>query len=110
LGSWRSPRRVRRVYQVGGTHAWLRIPMARQSEKFLSGQSRTVRLTAKNWKGGTNRDEPGGTRLAGVVEESAGRRRHTTAGRRKDGSERSLGAKAAGADEDRWRRRCRARS
>src|ERR1039458_5596888 len=46
--------------------------MSRQSEKFLIGQSRKFLLTAENWKDGTNRDEPGGTRLAGVAEAGAG--------------------------------------
>ena len=48
--------------------------------------------------------------MAGVAEEGAGRRGDTTAGRRKDGGERSVGAQAVGAHEDRWRRRCGARS
>ena len=86
------------------------LAVSRQSEKFPIGQSRKFLLTAKHWKGGTNRDKPGGTRLAGVAKESAGRSRHAAAGRRKDGRQRSVGAKAAGAHEDRWRRRCRARS
>src|SRR4051794_36136538 len=88
----------------------LRPTVSRQSEKFLIGQSRKFRLTAENWKGGTNRDEPGGTRLAGVAKESAGRGGHAAASRCEDGRERSLGAKAAGADEDRWRRRCGTRT
>src|ERR1039458_7815416 len=83
--------------------------VSRQSEKFLIGQSRKFLLTAKNWKGGTNRNEPGGTRLAGVVEAGAGRSRHTAASRREDGRQRPLGADAAAAHEDRWRRGCRAR-
>jgi len=47
--------------------------VSRQCEKFLIGQSRKLPLTVENWKYGTNRDEPGGTRLAGVAEESARR-------------------------------------
>jgi hypothetical protein len=38
--------------------------VSRQSEKFLIGQSRKFLLTAENWKDGTSRNEPGGTRLA----------------------------------------------
>src|ERR1035437_3627739 len=87
------------------------MPMvSRQSEKFLIGQSRKFLLTAKNWKDGTNRDEPGGTRLAGVVEAGEGWGRHAAASRRKDGRQRPLGAKVAGAHEDRWRSGCRART
>jgi hypothetical protein len=41
--------------------------LSRQSEKFLIGQSRKFRLTAKGWKDGTNRDEPRGTGQVGVV-------------------------------------------
>src|ERR1017187_10410536 len=84
-----------------GIAFWL--PVSRQCEKFLIGQSRKFLLTVENWKDGTNRDEPGGTRLAGVAEESARRGRHAAAGSRKDGGERTLGAQAAGALEDRWR-------
>src|ERR1039458_8476021 len=84
--------------------------LSRQSEKFLIGQSRKFLLTAKNWKGRTNRDEPGGTRLAGVVEAGENRRVHAGASRREDGRQRPLGAKAAGAHENRWRRGCRART
>src|SRR4051794_2179334 len=85
-------------------------PVSRQSEKFLNGQSRKFLLTAKSWKGGTNRDEPGGTRLAGVAEAGAGRSGHAAAGGGEDGRERSLGAKVAGAHEYRRRRRCGARA
>src|ERR1017187_5695365 len=84
--------------------------VSRQSEKFLIGQSRKFLLTAENWKDGTNRDEPGGTRLAGVAEAGAGRCRHAAARRREDGRQRPVGAKIAGAHEDRWRRGCRART
>src|ERR1035437_729573 len=84
--------------------------VSRQSEKFLLEQSRKFLLTAKNWKDGTNRDEPGGTRLAGVAEAGAERGGHAAAGGGEDGRHRSLGAKAAGAHEDRGRRRCGARS
>jgi hypothetical protein len=48
--------------------------------------------------------------LAGVAKEGTGRGRHATAGCPKDGHKRSLGAKATGTHEGRWRRRCRARS
>src|SRR5271169_3333013 len=85
------------------------LELSRQSEKFLIGQSRKFLLTAKDWKGGTNRDEPGGTRLAGVAEAGAGWRDHAAASRREDGRQRPLGAKAAAAYENRWRRGCRAR-
>src|ERR1017187_10161833 len=43
------------------------------------GQSRKFLLTDENWKDGTNRNEPGGTRLAGVVEAWAGRSRSAAA-------------------------------
>jgi hypothetical protein len=33
-------------------------------KKFLIGQSRQFLLTAEDWKDETNRDEPGGTRVA----------------------------------------------
>src|ERR1700692_321217 len=84
--------------------------VTRQSEKFLIGQSRKFLLTAKNWKGGTNRDEPGGTRLAGMAKEGAGRGGHAARGGRKGGSQRSLCAEAVGAHEDPCRRGCGARS
>src|SRR5579863_6737986 len=84
--------------------------LSRQSEKFLIGQSRKFLLTAKDWKDGTNRDEPGGTRLAGMAEEGTGRSDHTATRRRKDGSKRSLGSQAAFGEEGGWRQRCSARS
>jgi len=89
-----------------------RIPtiVSRQSEKFLIGQSRKFLLTDKNWKDGTNRNEPGGTRLAGMAEEGTGRSDHSAARRRKDGSKRPVGTKVAGAYEGRWRRGCSART
>src|ERR1035441_5830978 len=87
-----------------------RVRMSRQNEKFLIGQSRKFLLTAKNWKDGTNRNEPGGTRLAGVVEARAGRSHNAAASRREDERERPLGAEVAAAHENRWRRRCRART
>src|ERR1700692_1188925 len=83
--------------------------MSRQSEKFLIGQSRKFLLTAEDWKDGTNRDEPGGTRLAGMAEEGTGRSDHAATRRRKDGHKRSLGANTAGGHEGRWRQRCPAR-
>src|SRR5438552_1070718 len=82
--------------------------VSRQNDKFLIGQSRTFLLTS--WKDGTNGDEPGGARLAGMVETGTGRSDDATAGRRKDGRQRPLGAKAAQANEDRWRRSCGART
>ena len=69
--------------------------MSRQYEKFLIGQSRKFLLTAENWKDGTNRDEPGGTRLAGVVEESAGWGGHAAAGGQEDGGKRMMGGAKA---------------
>jgi hypothetical protein len=84
--------------------------LSRQSEKFLIGQSRKFLLTAENWRGGTNRNEPGGTRLVGMADEGTGRGHHAGAGGQKDGRQRALGAQAAGTHEDRWRRRCRART
>src|ERR1022692_3949008 len=84
--------------------------LSQQSEKFLIGQSRKFLLTAEDWKDGTNRNEPGGTRLAGVAEACAGRCRDAAAGGGEDGRQRPLGAKAAEAHGGRWRRRCRART
>src|SRR5664279_1275421 len=84
--------------------------MSRQSEKFLIGQSRKFLLTAENWKDGTNRNEPGGTRLARVAEACAGRCRDTAVGGGEDGRKRPLGAKVAETHGGRWRRRCRART
>src|ERR1700689_128432 len=84
--------------------------VSRQSEKFLIGQSRKFLLTTEDWKDGTNRDEPGGTRLAGMAEEGTGRSDHTATRRRKDGSKRSVGTKVAGAYEGRWRWGCSART
>src|ERR1700689_2751408 len=84
--------------------------VSRQSEKFLIGQSRKFLLTAEDWKDGTNRDEPGGTRLAGMAEEGTGRSNHTATRGRKNGSKRSVGTKVAGAYEGRRRRGCSART
>src|ERR1017187_10154260 len=98
------------VSEITLRYRWLIHRMSRQSEKFLIGQSRKFLLTAENWKDGTNRNEPGGTRLAGVAEACAGRCRDAAAGGGEDGRQRPLGAKAAEAHGGRWRRRCRART
>src|SRR5262245_58857215 len=45
-----------------------RYPMSRPSEKFRFEPSRKFLLTAVRQKDGTNCDEPGGTRLFGLVE------------------------------------------
>src|SRR5215510_13266826 len=97
-------------YQNRGARDSASLLLSRQSEKFLNGQSRKFLLTAESWKGGTDRDEPGGTRLAGVAEESAGQSGDTAAGCRKDGGERSVGAQAAGTHENGRRRSCGART
>src|ERR1022692_2286145 len=97
------------VSEITLRYRWLIHRMSRQSEKFLIGQSRKFLLTAEDWKDGTNRNEPGGTRLAGVAEACAGRCRDAAAGG-EDGRPRPLGAKAAEAHGGRWRRRCRART
>src|SRR5580698_10150774 len=79
--------------------------MSRPGGKFLIEPSRKFLLTAERLKDGTNRDEPRGTGLAGVVETSSGRQDDAAGSGRSDGSERALGAEAAGADEE--ARRCR---
>src|SRR5712691_2085226 len=79
--------------------------MSRQSEKFLIGQSRKFLLTAARLKDGTNRDEPRGTGLAGLVEESARPEDDPAGGGRAHESKRALGAQAAKADETRGRPR-----
>src|ERR1700722_3524209 len=84
--------------------AALRDHLSRPSEKFLIEPSRKFLLTAERLKNGTNRDEPRGTGLAGVVETSSGRQDDTAGSGRTDGRERALGAEAAAADEE--ARRC----
>src|ERR1039457_4414371 len=74
------------------------VSLWRQNEKLLIGQSGKLLSTAENWKDGTHRDEPRGARSAGVAEAGAGRGHHARAGGRKDGSKRSVGAPASGAD------------
>src|ERR1035441_5686004 len=73
------------VSEITLRYRWLIHRMSRQSEKFLIGQSRKFLLTAEDWKDGTNRNEPGGTRLAGVAEACAGRCRDAAAGGAKMG-------------------------
>src|SRR5580704_10771187 len=79
--------------------------VSRQSEKFLIGQSRKFLLTAKGWKDGTNRDEPRGTRQAGLVEASQGRGGEPAEGSREPGGERPLGPETVTPNEGRrrWR-------
>src|ERR1017187_1146446 len=83
------------------------LQVSRPSEKFRFESSRKFLLTAVLLKDGTNRDEPGGTRLAEMVEAGQGRCRDAAAGG-EDGRERPLCAKAAEAHG--WRRRCSATS
>src|SRR3989442_4412192 len=65
--------------------------MSRPSEKFLIEPSRKFLLTAVRQKDGTNRDEPRGTRLAGLVEASQRREDDAAGSGRADGGERALG-------------------
>src|SRR5712691_2473824 len=78
---------------------WPCSTLSRQSEKFLIGQSRKFLLTAVRLKDGTNRDEPRGTRLAGMAEASARQEDDAAGGGRANGSQRALGAEAVAADE-----------
>src|ERR1700722_8301071 len=80
--------------------AALRDHLSRPSEKFLIEPSRKFLLTAARLKDGTNRDEPRGTGLAGVVEKSPGREDDAAGSGRAGGSERALGAQTAAADEE----------
>src|ERR1700674_3866436 len=73
--------------------------LSRQSEKFLTGQSRKFLLTAVRLKDGTNRDEPRGTGPVGLVEASGRQEDDPTRGGRADGSQRPVGAQAIEADE-----------
>src|SRR5579864_7283689 len=62
--------------------------VSRQNEKFLIGQSRTFLLTQpQGWKDGTYRDEPRGTRLAGLVEARPRRTGDAEIGSREDGNQ-----------------------
>src|SRR5258708_18244933 len=79
--------------------------MSRPSEKFLIGPSRKFLLTAERLKDGTNRDEPRGTGLAGLVEARPRPGDDAAGSGGQDGSERALGAQVAGADEEAGRRR-----
>src|SRR6266853_2167255 len=79
--------------------------MSRPSEKFLIEPSRKFLLTAARLRNGTNRDEPTGTGLAGLVETRAGREDDATGSCRADGSNRALGAEAVAADEEAGRHR-----
>src|ERR1019366_8602610 len=99
----RSPGRTFLLCRIGHSHFATTYPLgrvSRQSEKFLIEQSRKFLLTAENWKDGTNRNEPGGTRLAGMVEAGQGRCHDAGAGGGEDGRKRPLGAKAAEAHGD----------
>jgi hypothetical protein len=77
------------------------VALSRQSEKFLIGQSRKFLLTAERLKDGTNRDEPRGTRLAGMAKASARQEDDAARGGRADGSQPALGAQAVETDETR---------
>src|ERR1019366_8297478 len=80
------------------------LRLSRQSEKFRFEQSRKFLLTAVRLKDGTNRDEPRGTRQAGLVETSPRRKHDAARGGAEDGSERPLGAHVAEGDEETGRR------
>src|ERR1700735_4902772 len=81
-----------------------RLRMSRPSEKFLIEPSRKFLLTAVRLKDGTNRDEPRGTRPAGVVKASQGQSDQPAKSGPAHGGKRSLGAQAAATDESRRRR------
>src|ERR1019366_2635426 len=66
------------------------LRLSRQSEKFRFEQSRKFLLTAVRLKDGTNRDEPRGTRQAGLVETSPRRKHDASRGR---ASNRKIAAK-----------------
>src|SRR6266478_1214125 len=87
-----------------------RMFMSRPSEKFLVEPSRKFLLTAARLKDGTNRDEPRGTRQAGVVEASERRKREPAGSSPEDGCERPVGADPAEAHEETRRYRGRART
>src|SRR6266480_341384 len=84
---------------MGGTSSMV----SRQSDKFLIGQSRKFLLTADGLKDGTNRDEPRGTGLAGVVEAGPRRSGDATVCVRANGGYGSMGPQAARQDERRRR-------
>src|ERR1051326_3169291 len=70
--------------------------VSRQNEKFLIGQSRKFLLTAERLGYGTNRDEPRGTRLVGMVKAGPRRDGDTAKRGRGHGCERAVGTQAAG--------------
>src|SRR5579864_14401 len=78
--------------------------MSRPSERFLIEPSRKFLLTAVRQKDGTNRDEPRGTRLVGLVEAGPGREDDAAGSGRADGGEPALGANAVEADAEARRR------
>src|ERR1051326_3800753 len=73
-----------------------RVCLSRQNEKFLIGQSRKFLLTAERLGYGTNRDEPRGTRLVGMVKAGPRRDGDTAKRGRGHGCERAVGTQAAG--------------
>src|SRR6266446_9249084 len=81
-----------------------RMFMSRPSEKFLVEPSRKFLLTAARLKDGTNRDEPRGTRQAGVAETGQGWIDHAARSGQQDRRERPVGSQAAEADEEARRR------
>src|SRR5229473_3200546 len=74
--------------------------LSRPSEKFLVEPSRKFLLTAARLKNGTNRDEPRGAGLAGLVETSPRQENDAAGNGRTDGRQRALGAQVASADEE----------
>src|SRR5580658_6633079 len=82
--------------------------LSRPGEKFLIEPSRKFLLTAARLKDGTNRDEPRGTGLAGLVETGAGREDDAAGRGRANGRDRALGTQAVAADEETGRCGCRA--
>src|SRR5580658_8187229 len=82
--------------------------LSRPGEKFLIEPSRKFLLTAARLKDGTNRNEPRGTGLAGLVKTSPGREDDAAGSCRADGSNRAVGAEVAATDEETGR--CRGRA
>jgi hypothetical protein len=74
--------------------------LSRPGEKFIIEPSRKFLLTAARLRSGTNRDEPTGTGLAGLVE-TRGREDDAAGSSRTNGRDRGMGAEVAAADERR---------
>src|ERR1700722_6817699 len=99
LDSLQEPDRAQ-IYHVSQSDNRPSIPLSRQSEKFLIGQSRKFLLTAARLKDGTNRDESVGAGQAGMAEAGEGKGDYSARGGREDRGQRALGAQAAEADEE----------